>query len=217
MPSRSELEKLAVPFGQGRTFEFFRQLAAQGNGAVVFGYPELDGGRVFNSSACILPDGQMHRYRKMHLFDREKSWFDTADTGFSVFSFRGATIGMLICFDWIFPEAWRSLMLQGADIIAHPSDLVTHYCQSSMVTRAVENAFFTITCNRTGADRVGDEEISFTGRSRIVDPRGKVLAESGAEEDRLMLVDIDPTRARDKHFTAQNDLIADRRSEFYRD
>ncbi|MFH2055854.1 MAG: nitrilase-related carbon-nitrogen hydrolase [bacterium] len=215
MPSGERLRELATPFGEGETFEFFRKLARDRDGALVFGFPELDGGAIFNSAAAVLPDGTSHNYRKVHLFDREKEWYDQADTGFSVFEFRGAKIGMMICFDWIFPEAARVLALMGADIIAHPSNLVLHLCQDAMVTRAIENSVFTVTCNRTGSDRAGEEEIAFTGKSRIVSPDGQVLGEAGAADEKLSLIDIDLSQARDKLLTPNNDLLADRRPEFY--
>jgi predicted amidohydrolase len=81
-------------------------------------------------------------------------------------------VGMMICFDWIFPESARTLALKGAQIIAHPSNLVLSYCQQAMFTRAVENRVFTITANRTGTEINGDKELYFTGKSVIVDTKG---------------------------------------------
>ena len=123
---------------------------------------------------------------------------------------------MMICFDWIFPESARTLALLGADIIAHPSNLVMSFCQEAMITRALENSVFTITSNRVGADSTGEREIAFTGRSRIVAPHGEVLASADGREERLVLVDIDYVEARDKRITTQNDLMLDRRPEFYK-
>lgn len=216
MPSRERLRELSTPCGEGEIFGFVRKLARQHNGAIVFGYPELEADSIYNSAATVLPEGKVHNYRKTHLFNLEKNWFDIAENGFSVFEFRGAKIGMMICFDWIFPESARTLALLGADIIAHPSNLVLHLCQDAMVTRAVENSLYTITCNRTGADRVGEEEIRFTGKSRMVAPIGEVLLEARAEDEILLLADIDPATARDKLITPHNDIIDDRRPELYR-
>ncbi len=216
MSSRERLRELATPFEAGKTFKFFARLARAHKGAIVFGFPELDGDRLYNSAAAILPDGSSYLYRKVHLFNFEKDWFDVAETGFSVFEFRGARIGMMICFDWIFPESARTLALMGADIIAHPSNLVMSFCQEAMITRALENSVFTITSNRVGADRIGEREIAFTGRSRIVAPQGEVLGTADGEEEKLLLVDIDFADARDKRITIQNDLILDRRPEFYK-
>ncbi len=215
MPSRETAAELAEPHSSGVSFAWAEELASNGNGAVVFGFPERANGNLFNSAAAVLPDGTTHLYRKTHLFNLEKEWFDPGDSGFGVFEFRGMRIGMMICFDWTFPEAARTLMLKGADIICHPSNLVMPFCQDAMVTRCLENRVFAITSNRTGADRQGDREFSFTGKSQITGCRGEVLARADGFSDALTFAKIDPTEARDKAVTPHNLIDSDRRPEFY--
>ncbi len=215
MPSRAKTGELAEEFASGKTFEFFGNVARRQDSAIVFGFAERAGDKVYNSAALVCPDGTAYLYRKTHLFDLEKQWFDPGDTGFRVFEFRGARIGIMICFDWLFPESARTLMLRGADIICHPSNLVLPYCQDAMITRCLENRVFAITCNRTGMERHGNETLTFTGRSQIVGPRGEVLAGSDGTSEKLVLHDLDPAVARDKTVTAHNDLLDDRRNDFY--
>jgi predicted amidohydrolase len=215
MPSREEAFRLSSEFDNGPDFDFIHELAERHHAVIVFGFPERAGDKVYNSAAAILPGGSGYRYRKVHLFNLEKFWFDPGDLGFSVFEFNGARIGMMICFDWLFPEAARSLTLKGADIICHPSNLVLHYCQDAMVTRALENGVFIITCNRIGKDKVDEDEISFTGRSQITAPHGEVLRKALADREEVQFVDVDFINARDKSFTPNNDRIADRRPESY--
>lgn len=215
MPSRKATFALAEEFQRGNSFEFIMEIAKRHNGAVVFGFPELSGDKVYNSAAIVLPDGTSHLYRKTHLFNLEKKWFDPGDTGFSIREFHGARIGMMICFDWRFPESARTLMLKGADIICHPSNLVLPHCQDAMVTRCLENGVYAITCNRWGVDKQGGEEIGFTGRSQITSTNGEVLARAGTEEDILTIVEIDPLRARDKSVNSLNDMVSDRKDEYY--
>lgn len=215
MPSREEAVRLASELDKGPTFDFIHELAEHHHAAIVFGFPERAGDKVYNSAAAVLPGGSSHLYRKVHLFNLEKFWFDPGDKGFSVFEFSGARIGMMICFDWLFPEAARSLTLKGADIICHPSNLVLHYCQDAMVTRSLENGVFIITCNRIGKDRFDEDEISFTGRSQITAPHGEVLRKALADREEVQIVDVDFINARDKSFTPNNDRIADRRPESY--
>ena len=69
----------------------------------------------------------------------------------------------------------RILMLKGADIICHPSNLVLPFCQNAMITRSIENRLFTITANRIGKETRGGNEFSFTGKSQITSPFGKVV------------------------------------------
>jgi predicted amidohydrolase len=215
MQSRAKTAELAEEFARGETFEFFRNLARQQEGAIVFGFPERAGEKIYNSAALICPDGTAYLYRKTHLFDLEKLWFDPGDTGFRVLEFRGAKIGIMICFDWLFPESARTLMLQGADIICHPANLVLPYCQDAMKTRCLENRVFAITCNRTGMEQQGGMKLVFTGKSQIVGPRGEVLTSSDEISEKLVLVDLEPALARDKTITPHNDLLGDRRPDSY--
>lgn len=121
----------------------------------------------------------------------------------------------MICFDWFFPEMTRTLALKGADLICHPSNLVLNYCQSAMITRCLENAVFAVTANRYGMDQRPHGELTFTGQSQIVAPKGEIFYRSGPEQDDLYIAEVDIDRARDKRITERNDLLADRRPEFY--
>ncbi len=215
MPSREATFDLSEHFETGESFEFIKGLARRHDGAIVFGFPERDGEKVYNSAALVCPDGASYCYRKTHLFNLEKHWFDPGNTGFSIYEFRRARIGLMICFDWRFPESARTLMLKGADIICHPSNLVLPHCQDAMVTRCLENGVFGITCNRIGFDRQGEEEIAFTGRSQITSQKGEVLARAGANEGVLQIIEIDPLLARDKSVNALNDMVFDRRIDYY--
>jgi predicted amidohydrolase len=217
MPSREQAMDLAEEFDKGESFDFFRELVAERNGAVVFGFPERAGEKVFNSAAMVCPDGKAFLYRKTHLFDFEKIWYDPGDTGFKVFEFRGVKVGIMICYDWFYPESARALMLKGAEIICHPANLVLPYCQDAMVTRCLENRVFGITSNRVGREEQGEVALQFTGRSQVLCCKGgRPLARVDATSQGLTLIDIDPAQARDKRVTPHNDLIADRRESFYR-
>lgn len=124
----------------------------------------------------------------------------------------------MICFDWVFPEVARCLTLAGADLLAHPSNLVLPgLAQGAMVTRALENGVFAATANRVGEERWPDaaEPLRFTGRSQLLDPQGRVLLSYGETESRCAVVAIAPAAARDKRLTPRNHLLADRRPDCY--
>jgi predicted amidohydrolase len=211
--SRAEAEALAEPL-DGPSVRRLRDLARRNRLTLCFGMAEKDGRRVYNSAVTIGPAGRTAVYRKAHLFDREKLFFDTSPSSFEIV--RGETaLGIMICFDWIFPEVCRSLSLAGARLILHPSNLVLPYCQDSMVTRAIENRVFAITCNRVGQESRGGTTLRFTGRSQVIGPRGQVLARAGVRGETLELVRIDPAEAADKRITARNDLFQDRRPQLY--
>ena len=185
---------------------------------VIAGFPEKGGARVYNSSALIGPDGRVRDvYRKLHLFDDEKLWFAPGDRAPRLSRVGAARVGMLICFDWRFPEIWRVLALQGADVIAHPSNLVVpRAAQMATPVRALENKVYVVTANRVGADVRPDRRIAFTGRSQIVGPEGLVLARAGSAGTRALVADLDLAQARAKKFgRTRNDIFKDRRPEFY--
>jgi predicted amidohydrolase len=193
------------------------RLASRTGGAIVAGLPErAPDGRVFNAAVAVDGRGVRALYRKIHLFDYEKEWFDPGDLGFIVTDLAGARVGLMICFDWRFPEAALTLTLAGAQVIAHPSNLVQPHCQAALVTRALENRVFVAMTNRIGTEDRGGLEVTFTGRSRIVAPDGAVLCEGPVDSTATAVVEIDPGLADDKRVTSHNDLIADRRPMFYR-
>ena len=190
-------------------------LAAEMGSVIVTGYAEKQGERVFNSAAAISADGLLANYRKIHLYADEKALFVPGDQGFTVFEWQGVRIGMMICFDWIFPESARTLALKGAQIIAHPANLVMPYCQDAMLTRAIENRVFTVTANRIGAESLGLKSLTFTGVSQVTSPLGEVLFRGPKNETAVHTLSIDPAEAQDKQISLRNDLFADRRTQFY--
>jgi len=182
---------------------------------IVSGFSEIKQSHLYNSAAAVTKDGIIGLYRKTHLFDREKALFSPGDTGFITFEYKATKIGMMICFDWIFPESARSLALGGAQIIAHPANLVMHYCQKAMITRSLENFVFIITANRYGKETSGESTLSFTGQSQIVGHRGEILASASKRGNIIKLIDINPKDALNKLISPNNDLFADRRPDKY--
>ncbi|MBN2226079.1 MAG: hypothetical protein JW763_01815 [candidate division Zixibacteria bacterium] len=211
----AEAAALADTAGEGVTFTRLRELAESKDAIVIYGFPEKKGDKLFNSSLAILPDGGFHCYQKIHLFDTEKAIFLPGETGFFVIEHQGVRIGMMICFDWRFPESARKLALAGAQIICHPANLVLPHCPDAMITRALENNVFTITADRIGDESRGGKHVHFIGTSRIIAPNGVILAEIGDTETGFRMVEIDPVEADNKIITARNDIFRDRRPEYY--
>jgi len=129
-----------------------------------------------------------------------------------VFDIGLCKIGMLVCFDWIFPEVWRIVALKGAEIICHPSNLVLPgLAQKAVPIHALTNRIYTITANRIGTEG----NLSFTGLSTIANPNGDILFQASRTEEETVIKDIDIRLARDKIITKKNDLFSDRRPEEY--
>jgi len=211
---REEVRDLAENL-RGRSFWFMAGLAAKTGGAIVWGVAEKDGRKIYNSAVLTTPEGRHHIYRKTHLFYREKLLFNPGDTGFKVFTWRKVRIGLMICFDWIFPEAARTLALAGSQIICHPSNLVMHYCQDAMVTRSLENSVYCVTANRVGTENIPESKLTFTGRSQITDPKGKRLIHFDRTEEGFKAVKITPESSDIKNMNRYNNLFADRRVGMY--
>jgi len=212
---RAEVKALAEDAADSPTLSTLAALCRERRFHLVAGFAEKRRDKCFNSAALIGPDGLLHVYRKLHLFNDEKDWFDPGDTPPTVQQVNGARVGVMICFDWIFPEVARSLALQGADIVCHPSNLVLGHCQQAMRTRCIENRVFAITANRFGVDTRPHGRLKFTGRSQIVDPCGGVAAQAPAQRLSLQVIDIDLSTARNKQITRTNDVLGDRRPEHY--
>lgn len=213
--SREEAAEFAEPYPDGRTIEALGQIAGNRQMTIVAGFIEKGGDKLYNSAAVVTPAGPVACYRKAHLFSEEKLWFSPGDAPLPVIDIGPARVGVMICFDWYFPEAARSLALKGAQIICHPSNLVLPYCPDSMPTRALENRVFTVTCNRIGSDDRGTRKLNFIGQSEIVTPKAVVLRRAPADEEELFITGIDPAEALDKNITPYNHALDDRRTDLY--
>jgi len=212
---RKEVQQLAHQVDESIIVNELIQLCKQNNFYLVTGFAEKEKNKLYNSSLLIGPNGLVHTYRKIHLFNLEKIWFDPGNIKLKVHEIDGVKIGMMVCWDWIYPEVIRKLAVLGADIICHPANLVLPYCQYTMVTRSMENIIFTITANRIGTDKRPHGNLKFTGKSQITGPKGKIIYKAKSNQKDLSIIEIDVTEARNKSMTFTNDLLKDRRPQYY--
>ncbi|MDZ7859395.1 MAG: nitrilase-related carbon-nitrogen hydrolase [Candidatus Krumholzibacteriota bacterium] len=212
--NKKELISLAETVPGGYTTSQIKKITKKNNLNVVFGIAQKVKKKVYNSAVFVNSEGKVDSYRKVHLFDREKFLFDHG-TSLKVKSTDEAKLGFMICFDWLFPEAARTLTLKGAQVLCHPSNLVLPYGQDAMITRCIENRVFAITANRIGVERRGPVRLEFTGKSQIVSPDGEVLVSVGSRSESLKVIDIDISEADDKNINANNNVIEDRFSSYY--
>ena len=211
-----EVESLSERVPEGLTTRYLADISIQKHCYIVAGLPERDGSQFFNSAVLTGPDGFIGLYRKTHLFFEEKLYFSPGDSGFQVWDTDVGRIGIMICFDWFFPESMRSLALRGAEIIGHPANLVLPYCPAAMPLRCLENRVFAITANRTGQEeRKKEAPLRFIGQSLIATPKGTVQRTAPEDGQALMFAEIDPREACKKSLNKFNDLFADRRPEMY--
>ncbi|TFG10663.1 acyltransferase [Candidatus Heimdallarchaeota archaeon] len=212
---REELTKVAEELPGGYFTNKLIEIAKEKDGYIVCGICEKKGEQYFNSSVLVGPEGYVGKYRKIHLFDREKLFFEPGDGDFQLYEIRNMKVGLLICWDWIFPEATRSLALKGMDILAHSTNLVLSYCQNAMITRSIENQIYTITSNRIGLETNENISLHFKGQSQVTSPDAKILAQAGTDENNIQLVDIDLEKSRNKWMSDNNHIFEDRRPDKY--
>jgi len=213
--SSQEVSKLAETARTGLTARRLIDFAMTRKAGIVFGFAEAAPEGHYNSCAFISDAGDFRLYRKLHLFFKEKVNFLPGNLPLEVFAFRQARLGMMICFDWIFPEVTRILAIKGADIICHPVNLVMSFCQDSMKTRSIENHVYTVTANRIGIENRGDDSFEFTGKSQITDCLGNIIFRAAEDKEAIYVADIIVEEARNKNLNALNGLMQDRRPRYY--
>jgi len=204
--------------------EIAELIAIAGDVVVCAGYSEaVAGGRPFNSAVCVSGDGVLGHHRKVHLPPGERFAYAPGES-FAAFDTPAGRIGMLVCYDKLFPEAARALALDGADIIASLSawpvcrqrpalrvaqDRQTRHFNLTDAARAVENQVVWVSSNLTGT--VGP--LRFLGNAKVIDPDGVVLARTGSRAG-VAIASIDAAAAvRDSRLGI--DHLADRRPTAY--
>jgi len=187
---------------------------------IICGTLEAQGDEVFNTALIATPDGRRYTYRKMHLPFLGVDRFAThGPEPPSVIEVGGLRIGVLICYDLRFPEAARVCALDGADLIALPTNWpvgVDFHPGIFAPARATENHCYLLACDRVGTER----GTTFIGRSLLIDYDGHQLAVASDTEEELLVGEIDPEAARETHVRRlpgehEWDTIADRRPGLY--
>ncbi len=185
----------------------------------VFGMLESEGSLLYNACLLVGPDGLIGKYRKVHLPYLGVDRFTTAGAGFDVWDAGDLRLGMNICYDGAFPESARVMALDGADLIALPTNWPPGAEETACYVinaRAMENNVYYAAVNRVGQER----GFTFIGQSKICDPAGRPLAAADHQDEAILYADVDPQRARQKRLVRVPgkhiiDRFADRRPECY--
>ncbi len=188
----------AIP--DGSTTKRFQALAKELNMVLVLPMYELEQhGVLYNTAAVIDADGTyLGKYRKQHIPQTkgflEKFYFKPGTGGYPVFETAVGKVGVYICYDRHFPEGWRALGLNGAQIVFNPSatsrGLSSYLWQLEQPASAVANEYFIGAINRVGTEELGEND--FYGTSYFVDPEGKFVGAVGdAHNPELIVRDLD--------------------------
>jgi N-carbamoylputrescine amidase len=191
-------------------------------------------GLYHNTAAIIDADGTLlGKYRKMHIPDDplfyEKFYFTPGDLGFQAWDTKFGKIGVCVCWDQWYPEAARLTALRGAQILFYPTAIGWHPSEkekygerhhSSWETiqrgHAIANGCYVAAPNRTGLETPeGGDGIEFWGQSFICDPSGIILDKAPANEDAVLVteIDLDTVDTQRTHWP----FLRDRRIDAYAD
>ena len=203
----------------GRITEAFAARARELGVVVVLNLFERHGERAFDTSPVIDADGALlGRTRMVHITDydgfHEQGYYAPGDTGAPVFDTAVGRVGVAICYDRHYPEYMRALALGGADLVVVPQagavgEWPEGLYEAEMRVTAFQNGYFVALCNRVGPEA----RLTFAGESFVCGPDGVVLARAPAEEDHLLLEDLDTEQLQSCH--ARQLFLRDRRPELY--
>jgi predicted amidohydrolase len=211
----------------GELVEDIKRIAKENSIALVTGFLEEENGKLYNSAIAIDRNGKLcGHYRKVHLFYYEKEVFSIGNLGFPVFDIEVRNgelikLGMMICYDWRFPEAARSLTLQGAEVIAVPSNIVTKtgMLLETLKVRAFENKIIVAFADRVGTEKTSInghiEELHFRGESSIINYNGEILFQCSSQGESIAYADVMPKETRSKNINPFNNIIEDRQNKLY--
>lgn len=219
--SRAELESLAEP-RDGETARAWERVAAETDTWIVGGFAEAAEDAFYNSALVVSPDGTEGCYRKVHLWDREKEWFEPGESA-PTFDAPFGRLGVQICNDLWFGELTVAQALAGVDLVAVPTNWVPGSSEGARPagwTMGVHQSVAHANANRVFvacADRAGTERgIPFEGQSVVVGPDGVPLAgPAPIAGERVLEATCDLERARTKALTPRDDALADRRPDVY--
>lgn len=226
---RAEDLTRALPIADHPTIAHFQGVAAELSVVLPISVFERAKNTLFNTVAIVDADGAMLGiYRKSHIPDgpgyTEKYYFSPGDTGFRVWNTRHAMIGVGICWDQWFPEAARSMALQGAEVLFYPTAIGSEppnpswdssgHWQRVMQGHAGANIMPIVAANRIGHEVGITNSITFYGSSFIADATGAMVAEANRTDEAVLVASFDRDELR--AMRTSWGLFRDRRPELYR-
>ena len=229
MDQKEELFELSKPFENHPTIKKFSELAKELKVVLPVSFFEKANRAHYNSVAIVDADGSiLGKYRKSHIPDgpgyQEKFYFNPGDTGFKVWNTKYAKIGVGICWDQWFPEAARSMVLNGAELLLYPTAIggepeddgfdSSDMWQRAMIGHSASNQIPVIASNRIGTEKGIDIENFFYGRSFVTNHVGDKIAEGSRDKEEVLIGKINLSEAE----TLRNvwGVFRDRRPELYK-
>lgn len=220
--SREEAFGLAEAVPDGASATAWIEVAKRLEVHLVAGIAERDGDRLYNAALVTGPRGYIGKYRKLHLWGDEHRFFEPGDVGLPVFHTEIGRLAVAICYDGWFPEVYRLLAMQGADIVCVPTNWVPMPGQVAEAV-AMANTLTMAGAHSNGlnivcANRIGTERGQpFIGQSLIVNAQGWPLAGPATpDREEILYARINLKASRNsRRLNAFNDVLRDRRVDLY--
>lgn len=206
-------EEILVHSDTAERLSVLKSISASKGKLIVGGFPEIDGGDLYDAAFAISA-GRASIYRKIHLWAKETQIFSPGGSSLVV-DYRGAKVGIEICYDLQFPELGRLMYAQGADIMLCPMAWAEEptYKDKSVppfvhlaIAQSFSNGVFTAIANRVGTERGA----VFEGHSGIADPFGNFEGLARGEGTFSLEVDLSDVKAA-RNPSPYNELERDRR------
>jgi predicted amidohydrolase len=174
--------------------------------------PELEDGTIYNTAYVVDKGEIVGSYRKLHLFStmREDQFLGAGDRSL-VLNTSVGKLGIAICYDLRFPELFRKLALEGAEIICIPAEWPKprqEHWKTLLRARAIENQLFVIAANCCGVQG----KLDFTGLSQLISPLGNVL-QIAEEKNTELVAKFDFSEM--EQYREKIDILNDRRADIY--
>ncbi|XP_020106716.1 N-carbamoylputrescine amidase [Ananas comosus] len=230
---REDFFKRAKPYKGNPTILRMQTLAKELGVVIPVSFFEEANNAHYNSVAIIDADGtDLGLYRKSHIPDgpgyQEKFYFNPGDTGFKVFATKFAKIGVAICWDQWFPEAARSMVLQGAEVLLYPTAIGSEpqdvtldsreHWKRVMQGHAGANLVPIVASNRIGTETIktehGDSVIAFYGNSFIAGPAGEIVVLANDKDEDIVVAEFDLDKI--KYQRHSWGVFRDRRPDLYK-
>lgn len=218
--NKEEAIELAENIQDSKSINSWSKVAHDRNVYIVSGITEIDGVDLYNTAVLIGPNGLIGKYRKLHLWEEEFLWFEQGNLGLPVFYTPIGRIGIIICYDMWFPETYRILAAQGADIVCVPTNWVSNdilpdnmknFGPVLAMAAAHSNGIYI-----AAADRVGTERGTvFPGKSLIVRTAGIPIVGPVDDTEQIIYGDCNFAKSRAHAQNKYNSTKKDRRIDVY--
>lgn len=202
----------------GKTTAAFAKLAKKYDAYIVFGMAEVDkeSDLYYNSAALVGPEGYIGKYRKTQMWETETHWAAWGDLGVPVFDTKLGKLAINICMDSAYAETARLAGIQGADILAFPTNSSAQAI-SALPARAQQNGMYVISANRSNTEN----GFHMIGGSAVWSPEGEKLAEAAVvmtpnediDESTITYATVNP----EKYNNENKKALQERRPELYKE